>query len=172
MKPGWAHPGLRESRPNLTTIIVHHVRKDRVESPRNLLADPRLWIESVSGHYALASHVDACFGLERQRDEGGEEWIAFGGIARNTEPRTLLLEDDEESLRFEVRRGEDVLEVVLTKRERDIWKTAATMKRFGFNSLATRAGVTNRKAVSSMLKKAESHGLIARSGKEYVVTGV
>ena len=148
------------------------MRKDRVESPRNLLADPRLWIESVSGHYALASHVDACFGLERQRDEGGEEWIAFGGIARNTEPRTLLLEDDEESLRFEVRRGEDVLEVVLTKRERDIWKTAATMKRFGFNSLATRAGVTNRKAVSSMLKKAESHGLIARSGKEYVVTGV
>ncbi len=85
----------REFNPLLTIIVVHHVRKDRFESPRNLLADARLWIESVSGHYALASHVDACFGLERQRDNDGEEWIAFGGIARNTEPRTMLLEDDE-----------------------------------------------------------------------------
>src|SRR5207244_7084189 len=63
---------LRESNPKLTILIVHHVRKDRFDSPRNLLADPRVWIESVSGHYALASHVDACFGLERQRDEHGE----------------------------------------------------------------------------------------------------
>ncbi|MBZ5634104.1 MAG: AAA family ATPase [Acidobacteriia bacterium] len=163
--------GLRESRPNLTIIIVHHVRKDRFESPRNLLADPRLWIESVSGHYALASHVDACFGLERQRDNDGEEWIAFGGIARNTEPRTILLEDEEDTLRFEVRQGEAVLEAILTMKEREIWKAATKLKRvFGFNELINHAGVTNRKAASSMLKKAESHGLITRSEKGYAVT--
>jgi AAA domain len=160
---------LRRSNPALTIIIVHHVRKDRFESPRNLLTDSRLWIESVSGHYALASHVDACFGLERQRDNAGEEWIAFGGIARNTEPRTILLEDDEETLRFEVRQGEDVLEAILTPKEREIWKVAARLKRFGFNELTTNAGVTNRKAVSSMLKKAESHGLLTRSEKGYAV---
>jgi hypothetical protein len=161
---------LRESNPRLTIVIVHHVRKDRFESPRNLLADSRLWIESVSGHYALASHTDACFGLERQRDNDGEEWIAFGGIARNTEPRTILLEDDEDTLRFEVRRGDAVLGAILTPREREIWKAAAKFKRvFGFNELITEAGVTNRKAVSSMLKKAESHGLITRSEKGYAV---
>ena len=161
---------LKEWRRNLTIVIVHHVRKDRVESPRNLLADPRLWIESVSGHYALASHVDACFGLERQRDGDGEEWIAFGGIARNTEPRTILLEDDEETLRFEVRQGEAVLEAILTTKEREIWKAAKKMKGvFGFNELTTSAGTTNKKAVSSMLKKAESHRLISRSGKDYAI---
>jgi hypothetical protein len=160
---------LRDLNPRLTIIIIHHVRKDRFESPRNLLADARLWIESVSGHYALASHVDACFGLERQRDNDGEEWIAFGGIARNTEPRTILLEDDEDTLCFEVRRGEAVLETILTKKEHEIWNTAGKLKQFGFNELVTKAGVTNRKAVSSMLKKAESHGLITRSEKGYSV---
>jgi hypothetical protein len=161
---------LRETRPNLTIIIVHHVRKDRFESPRNLLADPRLWIESVSGHYALASHVDSCFGLERQRDNDGEEWIAFGGIARNTEPRTILLEDDEDTLRFKVRCGEAVLEAILTTKEREIWKAAKKLKHiFGFNELVTSAGVTNRKAASSMLKKAESHGLIIRSDGGYTL---
>jgi hypothetical protein len=161
---------LRESNPRLTIIIVHHVRKDKVETPRNLLADPRLWTESVSGHHALASHVDACFGLERQRDNDGEEWIAFGGIARNVEPRTLLLEDDEETLRFEVRQGEAVLETILTPKEREIWKAAMTIKGvFGFNELVTHARVTNKKAVSSMLRKAESHGLIVKIDKGYTV---
>jgi hypothetical protein len=55
--------GLRESRPALTIIIIHHVRKGRSDFPRKLLADPNLWVESVSGHHALPSHVDACYGL-------------------------------------------------------------------------------------------------------------
>ncbi len=94
---------LRESRPTLTIIIIHHVRKDRSDFPRKLLTDPNLWVESVSGHHALPSHVDACYGLERQREGNGEDLIVFAGIARNTDPRVLLLEDDEETLRFEVR---------------------------------------------------------------------
>jgi hypothetical protein len=146
---------LRETNPTLTIIIVHHVRKDRFESPRNLLTDSRSWIESVSGHYALASHVDACFGLERQRDDKGEEFIVFGGIARNTEPRTILLDEDEETLRFEVRQGHAVMEAVLTPKEREIWQVASKMKGdFRFTDLITAAHVTNKKAVSSMLKTA------------------
>jgi hypothetical protein len=135
---------LRESYPLLTIIIVHHVRKEKFESPRKLLADPRLWVESVSGHHALISHVDACYGLERQREDDGEEWIVFGGIARNTDPRTLLLEDDEDTLRFEVRHSEDALEAVLTKKEREIWSAAVKLANFGFNELAETAGATNR----------------------------
>jgi KaiC/GvpD/RAD55 family RecA-like ATPase len=161
---------LRDSNPRLTIVVVHHVRKERFESPRKLLEDPRLWVESVSGHHALLSHVDSCYGLERQRDEkDGEEWIVFGGVARNTDPRTLVLEDDEDSLRFEVRQGEAVLETVLTAKELEIWKTAAQLKQFGFNELLNKAGVKNRKAASRMLKQAESHGLIVRSEKGYSV---
>jgi hypothetical protein len=161
---------LRKFRPDLTIIIVHHVRKEKFDTPRNLLADPRLWADSVSGHHALSSHVDACYGLERQRDaDTGEEWIAFGGIARNTEPRTILLEDDEDTLRFKVSQGEAVLETILTAKEREIWKTAAKLKQFGFNELVTKADVTNRKAVARMLKQAESHGLVKRSEKGYAV---
>jgi DNA-binding HxlR family transcriptional regulator len=160
---------LRESRSGLTIIIVHHVRKERFESPRKLIADPRLWVESVSGHHALSSHVDACYGLERQRDDDGEEWIVFGGIARNTDPRTVLLDDDEETLRFEVCQSETALDAVLTKAEREIWKAAKKLRQFGFNELLAKAGTTNRKAVAATLRKAEAHGLLIRAGKGYEV---
>jgi hypothetical protein len=153
--------GLRDQFPNLTIVIIHHVRKERVESPRNLLADPRLWADTVSGHHALSSHVDSCYGLERQKDEDtGEEWITFGGIARNTAPQTLLLEEDDDTLRFEVCRQEEALESVLTSAEKPIWKAASGMKAFGFNDLVKKADTTNRKAVARMLKKAEAHGLV------------
>jgi hypothetical protein len=36
---------------------------------------------SGSGHHALVSHVDACYGLEREIDENGNELIVFGGVA-------------------------------------------------------------------------------------------
>lgn len=161
---------LREANPKLTIVIVHHVRKDRFESPRNLLTDSRLWIESVSGHYALASHVDACFGLERQRDANGEESVVFGGIARNTEPRTILLDDDDETLRFEVRQGQ--MEAVLTKKELEIWEVASKMNgAFRFTDLITAAHVTNKKAASSTLKKALAHGLVVQSPAGYSIAG-
>ncbi|HEY1757744.1 MAG TPA: AAA family ATPase [Bryobacteraceae bacterium] len=162
---------LRESRPRLTIIIIHHVRKERFDSPRKLLADPNLWVESVSGHHALLSHVDSCYGLERQRDESGEEMIVFAGVARNTDPRVLLLEDDEETLRFEVRKSEDALQDVLTPKEKEIWKVAMTLVKFGFNELVTASKVTNRKAVSSTIKKAESHGRLIALDKRYEVVG-
>src|SRR6202023_3637929 len=75
---------LRSSHPLLAIVIVHHVRKDKFENPRNLLAEPRLWTDAISGHHALSSHLNACYGLERQRmEDGGDELIVFGGVARN-----------------------------------------------------------------------------------------
>ena len=161
---------LRESRPDLTIVIVHHVRKDRFESPRSLLADPRTWIESVSGHNALASHVDGCYGLERQKDEKGEEMVIFGGIARNVEPLLTLLEDDEESLRFNVCQNEDVLKTVLTPAEYNFWAVAAkTEGPFGFTELLDRAGGTNKKALSKMLHQAVRCGVLVKEKKRYFV---
>jgi hypothetical protein len=160
---------LRESRPRLTIIIIHHVRKERFDSPRKLLADPSLWVESVSGHHALLSHVDSCYGLERQRDDDGDELIVFGGVARNTDPRALLLEDDEETLRFAVRQSEDALQAVLTPKEREIWRVATKLGTFGFNELVKASTGNNRKSVSATVKKALSHGMLTDLGHGYKV---
>jgi hypothetical protein len=157
---------LRESLPWLTIIIVHHLRKDRFESPRKLLHDARQWTDNISGHSALPGHVDAIFGLERDHDQDGDELIVFAGVGRNLEPPTIILKDDEDSLRFEVCEESAVLKSLLTPKELGIWNVAAEMKGvFGFKELTTRAGVTNKKAVSSMLKKMESNGRIRRVEK-------
>jgi RecA-family ATPase len=77
---------VRANSPGLAIVIVHHVRKEKFDTPRKLLADPSLWADAVSGHHALMSHVDACYGLERQVDDDENSLIVFGGIARNLEP--------------------------------------------------------------------------------------
>ena len=162
---------LRENSPNLTIFIVHHVRKERSESPRSLLSDPRSWVDAVSGHHALTSHVDACYGLERHTRDDGEERIVFGGIARNTEPRTMLLDDDEDTLRFSVQRQQEALEQILTRAEKEVWVTAARLKGFTFKMLLMETNTTNRKAVSKTLKKARAQGFIKHSDKWYEVLG-
>ena len=77
---------IRRCQPRLGIVIVHHVRKEKFDSPKRLLQDPSLWADAVSGHHALMSHVDASFGLERQNDENENALIVFGGIARNALP--------------------------------------------------------------------------------------
>jgi hemin uptake protein HemP len=43
------------------------------------------------------------------------------------------------------------------------------LRRFTFTKLAEKAGTTNKKAVSKALDIAESHGLLRRDGKLYIV---
>jgi hypothetical protein len=159
--------GVRANLPSLAIVIVHHVRKEKFESPRKLLQDPSLWADAISGHHALMSHVDACFGLERLVDEEGNAVIVFGGIARNTEPQTLILED-EDSLRFKVAANEDAALKVMTKAEREVWDKIKGLRQFGFNQAVTAANTKNRKAVSATLRIAESHGLVRKEGDSYV----
>lgn len=161
---------LRKNRPCLTIIIVHHVRKERFESPANLMRDPLLWVENISGHYALVGHVDACYGLERQ-EQDGEEIVIFGGIARNVESRAVLLNDDPDSLKFEVATTEDAAKIVMTSKELELWEKAKKKKEFTWSAFLAVAGTTNKKAVSQMLKKAEAHGLIQKSERGYRVLG-
>jgi hypothetical protein len=160
---------LKTHNPRLAIVIVHHVRKDRYETPRKLMADPRLWIDAVSGHHALPSHSDACFGLERERADDGEEWIVFGGVARNTEPRTILLEDDEQTLRFTLQNNAAALDLLLTDSEKSIWAAAKTLGQFTFTKLQTQAKTKNKKALVSALKKAKAQGLLNHDGKTYAV---
>lgn len=160
---------VRRQRPRLAIILVHHLRKEQFDRSVKLREDPFAWVENVSGHHALVSHVDACYGLERELDSNGEELIVFGGVARNAVPSTLLLEEDEGSLRFSIRSGEDAARAVMTAKEREIWDRAKELGSFTFTALVKAANTTNRKAVSSTLRKAESHQGLRRDGQGYVV---
>ena len=157
--------GLRKERPDLAVVIVHHLRKEKQEVPQHLRNDPYAWVENVSGHHALVSHVDACFGLERERDD----FIVFGGVARNSVTSTLLLEEDPETLRFEVAAGEQEATSVMTPKEKEFWSIAKEMRHFTFTELKERAATKNKKALSAMLRKAEEHGALNRDGASYVV---
>lgn len=160
---------VRTKRPQLATIVVHHLRKERTNDPVKLRNDPYAWVEAVSGHHALVGHVDACFGLERELDANRDELIVFGGVARSAATSALLLEEDEQTLRFTVKSGSDAAEAIMTRTELAVWRQARSLPRFTFTVLLKQAKTTNKKAVSSMLRKAESHGALRKEGSEYVV---
>jgi len=150
---------MRDVRPGLTIHVVHHTRKDQFENPRKLLAEPRLWVENISGHSAFPGHVDSILGLERDRDSNGEELIVFGGISRNMEPTTFILEDDEDSLRFEVQQGDTALQSVMTPRQQEIWQAAVKLRTFRFTELVSASKATSEKTVTVVLRKAEKYHL-------------
>jgi hypothetical protein len=153
---------LRKNHPALAIVIVHHIRKERFESPAKLLKDPSLWVENISGHYSLVGHVDACYGLERQINEEGET-VVFGGVARNNEPRTILLDDDPDSLRFDVANNEEAAKMAMTTKEIEFWEKAKKNKSFTWTNLVSELGTKTKKLISSMLKKAEAHGLLEKT---------
>jgi AAA domain len=151
----------------LGIIIVHHIRKQQQgEKQVSLRVDPSAWIESASGHYAFVAHVDACFGLERENTGDGNELIIFAGVARNTAPRTLLLDEDEQTLRFRVAEGSDV-ERLFTPKELEFWRAIRKLDEFSFTDVVNATGTTNRKAVSSMLRKANNMNLVEKRDQLY-----
>jgi hypothetical protein len=159
---------VRQTRPDLVIFLVHHLRKQSPKGGPSLRTDPYTWVESVSGHHALVAHVDCCYGLEREIEDG-EEVIVFGGVARNADSHALLLEDDPETLRFEPRTGESSLLVVLTPKEKEFWAIAKQLGRFTFTDLLLSAQTKNKKALSAMLTKAGNHGLVRANGKVYEI---
>jgi hypothetical protein len=159
---------IRKTWPQVAIILVHHLRKERSYSRIKLREDPFSWVEGVSGHHALVGHVDACFGLERENDSDGDELIVFGGVARNSLTTTVLLEEDEQTLLFKVRCGLDAAIAVMTPKELDFWNVASALKRFTFTELVKKTGTTNKKMVSSMLRKAQAHKIIQPARKGYV----
>src|SRR5262249_34546405 len=107
-------------------------------------------------------HVDSICGLERHEREG-EEMVIFGGVARNVAPRSILLSDDPDSLRFDVLATEDAARIAMTEKEWNLWERAKQKGQFTWSDFLSVAGTKNKKLISSMLKKAEAHGLIKKS---------
>src|SRR5262249_24452845 len=43
---------LRARNSRLSVVVVHHLRKERMDAPTRLTEDAHSWVESVSGHHA------------------------------------------------------------------------------------------------------------------------
>jgi hypothetical protein len=56
----------------------------------------------------------------------------------------------------------DVIEKLLTEKERAAWRAVEDLRRFTFGDVGERAHTKNRKLVASMLKKLTSMNLIER----------
>jgi hypothetical protein len=154
---------LRRLLPRMAILIVHHTRKTQGQDPPLLRIDPSAWVENASGHYALVAHVDACFGLEREIDrKTGDELIVFGGVSRSAAPNTLLLDDDPNTLMFKTAESEDVVQKLLTERERAAWQSVEGLLEFTFTDVLDRARTKNRKLVASVLRKLTSMKVIDR----------
>jgi hypothetical protein len=153
---------LRKSASRLGIIIVHHTRRQlQGEHQPRLRNDPSSWIEAASGHYAFVAHLDACFGLERKKNSDGDELIILAGVARNAKPRTLLLEEDEQDLRFRVADGSGV-EKIFTGKEVELWRAIESLEAFTFTDVINKTQTTNRKAAAAMLRKADHMGVITK----------
>jgi CheY-like chemotaxis protein len=154
---------LRQLLPTLAILIVHHTRKTQGQDAPVLRIDPSAWVENASGHYSLVAHVDACFGLEREIDrKTGDELIVFGGVSRSAAPRTLLLEEDPDTLTFGTADQEDVVQKLLTEKERAAWLAVENLPEFTFGDVVARANTKNRKLVASLLRKLTSMNVIER----------
>jgi RecA-family ATPase len=160
--------GLRSSIPKLAIIIVAHLRKQQTKDyPTKLRLDPSAWVENVSGAYAFVCHTDACFGLEREKDrDTEEELIVFAGVHRSAQPRTLLLQESAETLRFDVEDATAAL-LIFTPVERTLWDAVKDLDEFRFETVIKTAGTTNRKAVASMLRKAKNNQLVHQADAVY-----
>ena len=154
---------LRRLVPALATLIVHHTRKTQGQDAPVLRIDPSGWVENASGHSSLVGHTDGCFGLEREIDRNtGDELIVFGGVARSAAPRTLLLDEDTDALTFRIADGEDVVQKLLTPKERAAWLSVENLTEFTFGDVVEKARTKNRKLVVSLLRKLTSMNLIDR----------
>jgi Mrp family chromosome partitioning ATPase len=156
---------LRQLLPTLAIVIVHHSRKTQGQDPPLLRIDPSAWVENASGHNALIAHVDACFGLEREIDrKTGDELIVFGGVSRSAATTTLLLDEDPDALTFSTAENADVVQKLLTHKEREAWRAVEDLSEFKFGDVVERAQTKNRKLVASLLRKLVSMKVIERGG--------
>lgn len=154
---------LRQQSPRLAILVVHHTRKTQGPDPPLLRVDPSAWVETASGHYSLIAHLDACFGLEREIDrKTGDELIVFGGVSRSAAPRTLLLDEDPDTLNFRTADSEDVVQKLLTEKERAAWLAVENLPGFTFRDVVDKAHTKNRKLVASLLRKLTSMNMLER----------
>lgn len=105
---------LREAYPQMSVLIVHHLKKANADLKIRLRDDPRSWIEKAYGSQALIAHVENIWGLKAD-----EESYTLATVPRSQESLILRLEKKPESQRFYV--SENKLDV-LTPKQQEFWQ--------------------------------------------------
>lgn len=159
---------LREIIPDLAIVIVHHLRKQNSDLGATLRTDPYAWVENVSGHHALVGHVDSCWGIEREANGV----IVFGGVARNANVYSKVLDEDLETLRFSVKASKEAFQAALTPTEKALFFLAEqafyrTTAGLTYSDLDAATHPKSSKTLASLLAKAQEFQLIkkTREGK-------
>jgi archaellum biogenesis ATPase FlaH len=155
---------LRQIRPGLTIIIVHHLRKEDRKSKLKLREAPEQWIEEASGSQALIAHVDSIWGLEMDRD-GGQDSLTLAMVRRNGFQRTLFLgrEIDAQGdpvFGFQLLSNFDIqsaIQRIFTEKQMVCWNQLA--QNFTWRDLVT-ACAGSKCLASAILSRAKSNLLI------------
>lgn len=88
---------LRQIKPDLATILVHHVKKrqDFTNKSLRLREDPLAWMDQVYGSQALLAHAENLWAIE----EDGDGYV-FANVPRADDQMVIFLEKHPDSERF------------------------------------------------------------------------
>ena len=166
--------GLRAVNPELSILLLHHLRKHYGgNSPRlSLREDPQLWLENASGSHAFIAHTDGAIGME-QEGKGQTSLFVLNGARRNGPTPLLVLKSNEDTLRFE-RVGESEKDrlLVFTRAQVNLWSKLP--EAFSWGEAEKIAGGSAKKSLlSETLKRAKNCGLLSQiSWGGYVKTQI
>jgi AAA domain len=147
---------LRTVNPQLTVIVVHHVRKTNAdEKGPSLRDDPRTWIERTYGSQALIGHVDSIWGLEAEKD--GD--YTFATVPRSHGLIVLKLDKAPDSEVFML--SDDVL-ACLTNEQRVYWQQLPE----AFNWIQAIQTVP-KASLSRLIRTGTSNGILVKDGETY-----
>jgi len=148
---------LRAVNPQLTVIVVHHVRKANADDKGpSLKGDPRAWIERTYGSQALIGHVDSIWGLEAERE--GD--YTFATVPRSHGLITLKLEKEPDAEVFIL--SDDPL-ACLTGEQRGYWRTLP--EKFTWTQALNKN--VPKASLSRLVRVAQSNGILAKDGDVY-----
>ncbi len=155
--------GLTEHVPDMSVVLVHHLKKkQRDDSSLPLHENPGDWIDRVFGGQALLAHVEFILGLEEQ-DEG----YCLASVQRSQEERILFLDKHPDLLRFTFSSDQSRLSRVFrTAAQQDLW--AKLPGKFSYEEgrkLAGTNGLLDRvinKARSALLLERRERGKYAK----------
>jgi hypothetical protein len=146
--------------PRAAMLITFNLRKrDKKESPSNLLLDPRGWLEEVCGTLDILNRSDVRLGM----DHYGEDARVINGFRRGEGMHPLIVRPVEIApdtyAGFELCPPDDTTTMFLfTPKQLGYWDKLP--KEFRFDDVAD--SVVPRATLDRLLKRAKSGGLVAQ----------
>lgn len=156
---------LRTANPKLTILLIHHLRKtdQKAKHQCRLREDPQEWLDNISGSHALVAHTDASFGFEVEIRPTGDVYV-LTGVRRNGPSPLLVLQSNEENLRFEHLGDKEQMEMlVFTSAQLQLWRSLPDS--FSW-SQAEEIAQKRKRLLSATLRKAEQNGLLEHPDKQ------